>query len=70
MVSEQGPGTLGVLLLQVSHFLPQLRVYHVLVHMDNTVVVSYINHQGRLHSRLLFRQAQQIPHWAEGMLLL
>lgn len=28
-------------------------------------VVSNINHQGGLHSRILFRQAQQILLWAE-----
>ena len=34
----------------LQHFLPDLRGHHVLVRTDNTVVVSYINHQGGLRS--------------------
>lgn len=37
--------------------------------MDNTTVVSYINHQRWLHSHPLFRQGQQILLWAETKLL-
>lgn len=44
----------------LKHFLPDLRGHHVLVHTDNTAVVSYINHQGVLHSRPLYRLAHQI----------
>ncbi|XP_043120232.1 uncharacterized protein LOC122362727 [Puntigrus tetrazona] len=45
-----------------AHFLPDLRGHHVLLHSDNTAVVSYINHQGGLCSRLLER-----AHSTRGM---
>ncbi len=44
----------------LKYFLQQLRGYHVLVRVDNTAVVSYINHQGGLRSRRLNRLAQQV----------
>ncbi len=44
----------------LKYFLQQLRGYHVLVWVDNTAVVSYINHQGGLRSRRLNRLAQQV----------
>lgn len=37
----------------------------MLVRTDNTSVVSYINHQGRLRFEHIFRQVQQILLWAE-----
>ncbi|KAI2655945.1 hypothetical protein H4Q32_012739 [Labeo rohita] len=40
--------------------LTNLRDHHVLVRTNNTSVVSYINHQGGLHSRPLYKLAQQI----------
>ncbi len=39
--------------LALKNFLTDLRGHHVLVHSDNTSVVSYINHQGGLRSRPL-----------------
>ncbi len=36
---------------------------------DNTPVVSYINHQGGLRSRHLYRLAHQVLVWAQGKLL-
>ncbi|KAL0199664.1 hypothetical protein M9458_002851, partial [Cirrhinus mrigala] len=43
-----------------KHFLLDLRDCHVLVRTDNTVVVYYINHQGSLRSRPLYKLAHQI----------
>ncbi len=53
----------------LKYFLPDLRGHHVLVRTDNTAVVSYINHQGGLRSRHLYRLAHQILVWAQGKLL-
>ncbi len=53
----------------LKYFLPDLRGHHVLVSTDNTAVVSYINHQGGLRSRHLYRLAHQILVWAQGKLL-
>jgi len=46
--------------LSPRYFLLDLRVYNMLVWTDNMSVVSYINHQGGLHSHTLFRLVQQI----------
>ncbi len=43
----------------LKHFLPHLRNHNVLVRTDNTAVVSYINHQGGLRSRRLYKLAHQ-----------
>ncbi|KAI2655577.1 Transposon Ty3-G Gag-Pol polyprotein [Labeo rohita] len=53
----------------LKHFLPDLRDRHVLVRTDNTAVVSYINHQGGLRSRPLYKLAHQILVWSRGKLL-
>ncbi len=53
----------------LKHFLPDLRDHHVLVHTDNTAMVFYINHQGGLRSRPLYRLAHQILVWSQGKLL-
>ncbi|KAI2662377.1 Transposon Ty3-G Gag-Pol polyprotein [Labeo rohita] len=53
----------------LKHFLPDLRDRHVLVHTDNTSVVSYINHQGGLRSRPLYKLAHQILVWSQDKLL-
>ncbi len=53
----------------LKYFVPDLRGHHVLVCTDNTAVVSYINHQGGLRSRHLYRLAHQILVWAQGKLL-
>ncbi|XP_053090651.1 uncharacterized protein LOC128318504 [Pangasianodon hypophthalmus] len=55
--------------LALKHFLPDLRGRHVLVRTDNTTVVSYINCQGGLRSRPLYRLALQILVWSQGNLL-
>ncbi len=52
----------------LKYFLPDLRDHHVLVRTDNTSVVAYINHQGGLRSRPLYRLAHQILVWAHGRL--
>ncbi len=52
----------------LKHFLPDLRDHHVFVRTDNTSVVAYINHQGGLRSRPLYRLARQILVWAQGRL--
>ncbi len=39
--------------IALNNFLADLRGHHVLVHSDNTSVVSYIYHQGDLWSHLL-----------------
>ncbi|KAI2664440.1 ORF V: Enzymatic polyprotein [Labeo rohita] len=56
-------------LTALKHFLPDLRDRHVLVRTDNTAVVSYINHQGGLRSRPLYKLAHQILVWSRGKLL-
>ncbi len=53
----------------LKYFLQHLSGYHVLVRVDNTALVSYINHQGRLRSRCLNRLAQQVLLWAQGKFL-
>ncbi|XP_046729025.1 antigen WC1.1-like [Silurus meridionalis] len=51
--------------LALKHFHIDLRGRHVLVRMDNMLLVSYINHQ----SCLLYRLVQQILLWSQGKLL-
>ena len=41
----------------------------MLVRTDNTAVVSYINHQGGLRSRRLYKLAYQILVWSQDELL-
>ncbi len=53
----------------LTYFLQQLRGYHFLLRVDNTAVVSYINHQGGLRSHRLNRLAQQVLLWAEDKFL-
>ncbi len=53
----------------LKHFLPDLRDHHVLVRTDNTAVVFYINHQGGLRSRPLYKLAHQILVWSQDKLL-
>jgi len=55
--------------LALKYFLPQLRGCHVLVRVDNTVAVSYINPQGGLRSHNLNRIARQIFLWAQEKFL-
>ncbi len=53
----------------LKHFLPDLRDRHVLVRTENTAVVFYINHQGGLRSRPLYKLAHQILVWSQDKLL-
>ncbi len=53
----------------LKHFLPDLRNHNVLVRTDNTAVVSYINHQGGLRSRPLYKLAHQILVWSQDKFL-
>ncbi|KAL0187634.1 hypothetical protein M9458_014733, partial [Cirrhinus mrigala] len=53
----------------LKYFLPDLRDRHVLVHTDSTAVVYYINHQGGLRSRPLYKLAHQILVWSQDKLL-
>ncbi len=53
----------------LKHFLPDLRNHHVLVCTDNTAVVSYINHQGGLRSRPLYKLVHQIIGWSQDKFL-
>ncbi len=49
----------------LKHFLLDLRNHYVLVWTDNTAVVSYINHQGSLRSRPLYKLAHEILVWSQ-----
>ncbi|XDV32448.1 hypothetical protein PO909_003253 [Leuciscus waleckii] len=51
--------------LALEAFKPLLLQWHVLIRTDNTSVVSYINHQGGVHSRALFKQAESLLLWAD-----
>ncbi|KAL0163874.1 hypothetical protein M9458_039627, partial [Cirrhinus mrigala] len=53
----------------LRYFLPDLRDRHVLVRTDSTAVVYYINHQGGLRSRPLYKLAHQILVWSQDKLL-
>ncbi len=53
----------------LKHFLPDLRNHNVPVRTDNTAVVSYINHQGGLRSRPLYKLAHQILVWSQDKFL-
>ncbi|KAI2649150.1 Retrovirus-related Pol polyprotein from transposon 17.6 [Labeo rohita] len=53
----------------LKHFLPDLIGRHVLVRTDNIAVVYYINHQGGLRSRPLYKLAHQILVWSQDKLL-
>lgn len=49
--------------LAIKYFLQDLWGYHVLVRMDNTWVVSYINHKCGFRSRPLFRLVQHCTRY-------
>ncbi|KAI2647034.1 NLR family CARD domain-containing protein 3 [Labeo rohita] len=52
----------------LKFFLPDLRDRHVLVRIDSTAVVYYINHQGGLRSRPLYKLAHHILVWSQDKL--
>uniref|UniRef100_UPI003AAB73CD uncharacterized protein n=1 Tax=Centroberyx gerrardi TaxID=166262 RepID=UPI003AAB73CD len=55
--------------LTLQHFLPFLRGCHMLVRMDNTTTVAYINRQGGLRSRCLCMLACRLILWSDAHLL-
>ncbi len=55
--------------LALQHFSRLLNGRHVLVRMDNTTVVSYLNHQGGLRSRTLCRLARNVLLWTQNRFL-
>lgn len=57
LLAHELPRDEGCIDITLRSFLPDLRGYHVLLRIDNTSVVSYINHQGELRSCPLFRLA-------------
>ncbi|KAL0194518.1 hypothetical protein M9458_008090 [Cirrhinus mrigala] len=54
--------------LALWRFLPMLRHKHVLVRMDNTAAVVYINHQGGLRSRRMSQLACHLLLWSQTRL--
>ena len=58
-------------LFGLQSFLPRLRGHSVLLRVDNTVAVAYLNHQGGTHSRRLSEVAQAVWDLAldNGMML-
>src|SRR4029434_5148891 len=50
--------------LALRHFLPRLRGQHVLVRMDNTAGLAYINRQGGVPSPSLHHWANRLLLWA------
>ncbi|KAL0199767.1 hypothetical protein M9458_002954, partial [Cirrhinus mrigala] len=55
--------------LALQGFLPLIKDQHLLVRTDNTMVISYINHQGSIHSHSLQRLAERFLLWADRNLL-
>ncbi len=60
---------LSAVFLSLKHFLPSLMGHHVLVRMDNTMTVVYINRQGGLRSRQLHMLARKLILRSCGFLL-
>lgn len=55
--------------LALKTFLPAIRRHHVLVRMNNTTVVAYINRQGGLRSLSIYRLTRCLLFWAQNELL-
>ncbi len=55
--------------LALKTFLPALKGHHVLVRSDNMTVVAYINRQGGLRLRPLYRMTWRLLLWAQSKLL-
>ncbi len=55
--------------LALRQFLTQLTGCHVLIRTDNMTVVSYLNRQGGLRSRPLYRLARSVYLWAKTKFL-
>ncbi|XP_038128389.1 uncharacterized protein LOC119774782 [Cyprinodon tularosa] len=60
---------LSAVFLSLRHFLPFLSGHHVLVRMDNTTTVAYINRQGGLRSRMLHNLARDLILWSSAHFL-
>ncbi len=56
---------LEAVFLALKDFRPQLEQRHVLIRTDTMCVVSYINHQGGICSRALYKQAANLLLWAD-----
>ncbi len=54
--------------LALRQFRPLLQGKHMLVHMDNTAAVSYINRQGGLRSRRMSQLAHHLILWSQTRL--
>lgn len=54
--------------LALQRFLPYLEGRHILVRLDNTTVVAYINHQGELRSHRLHEMTRELLVWAHAHL--
>ncbi len=52
----------------IQFFLPDIQGHHVLIRSDSRSVVSYINHQGGLVSKLLCMLANGLLVWAQNNL--
>ncbi len=52
----------------IQFFLPDIQGHHVLIRSDSRSVVSYINHQGGLVSKLLCILANGLLVWAQNNL--
>ena len=57
---------LKVVVLALRHWVSVLRGHQVLIHMDNTTVVSYINKQGGTHSLALLRLVVDLFMWLQA----
>ena len=53
----------------LTRFLPRVHSHHVLIRSDNMAVVSYLNRQGGVRSRNLFRLTERILVWSQCHLL-
>ncbi|XP_029937836.1 uncharacterized protein LOC115380768 [Myripristis murdjan] len=60
---------LSAVFLSLKHFLPSLVGRHVLVRMDNTTTVAYINRQGGLRSHRLHTLARRLILWSSERFL-
>ncbi|XP_016423541.1 uncharacterized protein LOC107752164 [Sinocyclocheilus rhinocerous] len=56
---------LEAVFLALKDFRPQLEQRQVLIRTGNMSVVSYINHQGGVRSRALYKQAANLLLWAD-----
>ncbi len=55
--------------LSLTHVVQFLQNHHVLVRMDNTMVISYINWHGGLRSRKLHMLAKKLIMWESPVIV-